>query len=210
MPKEINATLQQQGQLGQVREYQIVNGKELRIIQGMGAKQRVYLVHLLALADKSRVRFNIAWGWFYLAMFCLAGLVIYLLAKSLFAINSGITDIAIIAAFILGIVLGLILVMANLSRVRVFYSRHSSIPLFDLYISKPNQQAYKAFLHNLNSHIEKTRSFWKLKLDQQIAGEVRMLRRLASDGVISQRDYDRAKDRLFNISNKKSTAKSPQ
>jgi hypothetical protein len=206
MPKEINATLQQQGKLGQVREYQIVNGKELRIIQGLGAKQRVYLVHLLALADKSRVRFNIAWGWFYLAIGCLIGLVIYLLAKSLFTINSGMIEFAIIGGFVLGIVLGLILVIANFSRVRVFYARHSAIPLFDLYISKPNQQAYKAFLRNLNEYIEKTRAFWKLKLDQQIAGEVRMLRRLASDGVISQLDYDRAKDRLFGISNKKSRA----
>lgn len=206
MPKEINATLQQQGKLGQVREYQIVNGKELRIIQGIGAKQRVYLVHLLALADKSRVRFNIAWGWFYLAVVCAIGLLIYLLAKSLFAINSGMIEFAIIGALVLGTVLGLILVIANFSRVRVFYSRHSAIPLFDLYISKPNQQAYKAFLRHLNDYIEKTRSFWQLKLDQQIAGEVRMLRRLASDGVISQRDYDRAKERLFGISNKKSKA----
>ena len=206
MPKEINATLQQQGKLGQVREYQIVNGKELRIIQGMGAKQRVYLVHLLALADKSRLRFNIAWGWFYLAVVCVVGLVIYLLAKSLFSINSGMVEFAIIGALVLGMVLGLILVIANFSRVRVFYSRHSSIPLFDIYISKPNPQAYKAFLRQLNDYIEKTRAFWQLKLDQQIAGEVRMLRRLASDGVISQRDYDRAKDKLFGISNKKSKA----
>jgi len=206
MAKEINATLQQQGKLGQQREYQIINGKELRIIQGMGVKQRVYLVHLLALADKSRVRFNIAWGWLYLAAACLVGLVIYRLAKSLFTINSGMIEFAIMAAFILGIALGLILVIANFSRVRVFYSRHSDIPLFDLYISKPNQQAYKSFLRQLNTYIEKTREFWKLKLDQQIAGEVRMLRRLASDGVISQRDYDQAKDRLFSISNKKSRA----
>ena len=204
MPTEINATLQQQGKLGQVREYQIVNGKELRIIQGTGAKQRVYLIHLLALADKSRLRFNIAWGWFYLALGCLAGLTVFLLAKSFISINSAIIEFTIIAACILGIVLGLILVLANFTRVRVFYSRHSSIPLFDLYIAKPNQRAYKAFLDNLNAYIEKTRTFWKLKLDQQIAGEIRMLRRLASEGVISQRDYDRAKDRLFNISNKKS------
>ena len=123
MAKEINATLQQQGKLGQLREYQIVNGKELRIIQGMGAKQRVYLVHLLALADKSHVRFNIAWGWLYLALGCMLGLVIYILAKSLFTINSSMIEFAIMAAFILGIALGLILVIANFSRVRVFYSR---------------------------------------------------------------------------------------
>ena len=204
MPKEINATLQQQGKLGQIREYQIVNGKELRVIQGMGPRQRVYLVHLLALADKSRLRFNIVWGWFYLALACLCGLLLYLLIKSLIPINSSTVEFAIYAALMLGFVLGLILVIINFSRVRVFYARHSGIPLFDLYIGKPNHTAYKAFLRQLQDYTEKTRTFWKLKLEQQIAGEVRMLRRLASDGVISQRDYDRAKDRLFGISNKRS------
>jgi hypothetical protein len=105
-----------------------------------------------------------------------------------------------------GIVLGFILVAVNFYRVRVFYSRNAAIPLFDLYINKPDYRAYKAFIEQLNLYIDKTRAFWSLKLEQQIAGEMRMLRRLASEGIISQRDYDQAKTRLFGISNKKSRA----
>lgn len=204
MPADINATLQQQGKLGQVREYQIVNGKELRIIQGTGAKQRVYLVHLLALADKSKLRFHIAWGWFYLALASLLGLVTFMVVSNFMTIGSAMIEFAVIAGFVLGIILGLILVAVNFYRIRVFYSRNASIPLFDLYINKPDYRSYKAFLDKLKSYIEKTRAFWNLKLEQQIAGEMRMLRRLASEGVISQRDYDNAKARLFGISNRKS------
>ncbi len=207
MPTEINATLQQQGKLGQVREYQIVNGKELRIIQGAGAKQRVYLVHLLALADKSKLRFNITWGWFYLAVASALALLVFLMVSHFISIGSSTIKFAVIAAFVLGIVLGVILVAVNFYRVRVFYSRNAAIPLFDLYINKPDYRSYKAFLEQLNLYIEKTRTFWSLKLEQQIAGEMRMLRRLASEGVITQRDYDRAKTRLFGITNKKSRAK---
>lgn len=206
MPAEINATLQQQGKLGQVREYQIVNGKELRIIQGAGAKQRVYLVHLLALADKSKLRFNIAWGWFYLAVACLLALIVFLVVNQFISIGSSTIEFAIIAAFVVGIVLGLILVAVNFYRVRVFYSRNAAIPLFDLYINKPDYRTYKSFIEQLNLYIDKTRAFWSLKLEQQIAGEMRMLRRLASEGIITQRDYDQAKTRLFGISNKKSRA----
>jgi len=207
MPAEINATLQQQGYLGQVREFQIVNGKELRIIHGSGARQRVYLVHLLALADKSRLRFNIAWGWFYLALGCLLGLIVLLLATRLFAFDNALLEFSIIAVLVLGIILGIILVSINFYRSRVFYSRHAAIPLFDLYINKPDYKTYKAFIAQLDAFIDKTRAFWNLKLDQQIAGEMRMLRRLANEGVIAQRDYDRAKSRLFGVSNKKSRPK---
>ena len=207
MAKEINATLQQQGKLGQVREYQIINGKELRIIQGNGAKQRVYLVHLLALADKSRIRFNITWGWFYLAIACLAGLIIYQLIALTIKLDSVLIDLVVLSALGLGALLGIILVIINFFRVRIFYSRHASVPLFDMCINQPNQRAYKSFLDNLKSHMVKTRTFWELRLDQQIAGEIRMLRRLASEGVVSQRDYDQAKDRLFNMSGKSSRQK---
>jgi len=206
MPAEINAILQQQGQLGQVREYQIINGKELRIIQGTGARQRVYLVHLLALADKSKLRFHITWGWFYLALASLIGLVVFLAAGSFINLGSDMIEFAIIAIFILGIVLGLILVIINFTRVRVFYSRNAGIPLFELQINKPDFRSYKAFMEQLKIYVDKTRSFFNLRTDQQIAGEMRMLRRLATEGVIAQRDYDRAKNRLFGITNRKSRA----
>jgi hypothetical protein len=68
-------------------------------------------------------------------------------------------------------------------------------------------KSYRSFIEQLNSYIQKTRTFWQLKLDQQIAGEMRMLRRLAGEGVITQRDYDQAKGRLFGVSNKKSRQK---
>jgi hypothetical protein len=56
----------------------------------------------------------------------------------------------------------------------------------------------------LDGHLHKTRNYWDLKVEQQIAGEIRMLRRLASEGVIPQKVYEEAKDKLFAISNKSS------
>ena len=207
MPAEINATLQQQGHLGQVREYQIINGKELRIIQGTGPRQRVYMVHMLALADKSKLRIHIAWGWFYLAIFCLIALLVYMSIRSMLPMTSGTIEFAVIACLTLGAILGIVLVVVNFSRVRVFFSRYSSIPLFDIYINKPDHRSYTSFLNTLNGYLDKTRSFWSLKPDQQIAGEIRMLRRLASEGVISQKDYEHAKSRLFTTSNKQTRKK---
>ncbi len=204
MSNKVDATLQQQGQLGQYREFQIISGKELRVILGTPKKQRTYMVHLLALADKSRIGFHIAWRWFYVLVASLCGMLIYSVVDSFVEISPDYIGFIVIAIFSLSALLALVMIGLNFSRKRTFYSRHSRVPLFDIIIGRPNQRAYKTFLDSLNGFIASTRTFWNLKLDQQIAGEVRMLRRLAKEGVISQRQYDRAKARLFDITSNKS------
>ena len=56
----------------------------------------------------------------------------------------------------------------------------------------------------IDAYLQKTRSEWNLKPEQQIAGEIRMLRRLATEGVISQKIYEEAKDKLFSRTHKTS------
>lgn len=203
MPGEVNATLLQQGKLGYTREFQLYNGRELRINLGAGSKQNIYQVHLLALADKSKSRFHIAWPWFGCFIASLAGLVVYWIVNLFTSIDANI-GFAIILACILGIILGLVMLILKFYRKRVFYSRYANIPIFEMLINKPDSRSYKNFLDILDSYTLKARSFYALRVDQQIAGEMRMLRRLAKEKIISQSVYDAAKDKLFNISDNKS------
>ncbi len=205
MSSEFNAILQQQPLTDVPREYHILNGKEVRIIEGLGHKQRVYLIHILALADKSRIRIGLAWGWLWWAIVCVVSLVLYLFISPLFPWSSTSLHFVIIASLVIASILGVIMLGVKLSRKRVFYARHSQVPLFDILIAKPDQQRYKAFVDQLASCMEKARSGRTLRLDQQIAGEIRMLRRLANEGVIAKRDYEQAKAQLFSLSNKKSS-----
>ncbi|MEJ2397683.1 MAG: hypothetical protein P8Z67_05375, partial [Gammaproteobacteria bacterium] len=64
----------------------------------------------------------------------------------------------------------------------------------------------KAFHEAFETYRQKTRSFWDLKPEQQIAGEIRMLRRLAAEGVIPQKVYEDAKDKLFSMSHNTSAS----
>lgn len=202
MPSDINISLTQQGLLGQLREYQLQQGKQLKIAIGSKVRNKVYQVHLLALADKSKVKLHIAWPWFWCMLISLLAVPVYFMGKKLLELPSGMHEFAILAVLSIGVLLGLVMLIMNFSRRRVFYSRFAHVPLFDILISKPDKRAYKNFLDVLHASMQEMRTGHMLKPDQQIAGEMRMLRRLASEGVIAQREYERAKDKLFGISNK--------
>lgn len=206
MSNEINANLRQQGSYGQQREYQIVNGRNIRIAIGNKSKHKIFNVPMLALAEKSKSRLHIAWAWMWLALSGVVAIPVYLVIKNWLGLKTQSLDFAILAALVVAALIGFIMLGLNFSRKRVFFTAYSKVPLFDILIGKPDHQSYKQFLNVLESFMQKTRSDWNLKADQQIAGEVRMLRRLANEGVISQKIYEAAKDKLFSMSNKSARA----
>jgi hypothetical protein len=202
MPSEVNAQLKQQGSYGQQREYQLLNGQSIRIAIGGKARTKVYDVPILALATKSKPRLNIAWGWLWLALAGLIAIPLYLVLKSSLGSDSAAYDFAILAGLSVAALIGFIMLGLNFSRKRVYYTAYSKVPLFDILIGKPDYQSYKQFLNMLEGYQQKARSHWNLRVEQQIAGEIRTLRRLASEGVIPKKVYERAKDMLFGMTNK--------
>jgi len=205
MSTEINARLIQQTRFAGTREYVIVNGKELRIRFQGKFKQQLVAISLLALGEKSSYRIHFVWRWLILTI--VSGVLLggYFLARNMYSFATAMFDFAVVAITGVLLLLGLVLFVVNISRKRVFYARSSHIALFDILVNKPNQREYRAFLDSLQGYINKARQFWSLKTEQQLAGELRMIRRLVSEGVLEQAQYELAKDRLFRISNKKST-----
>ncbi len=204
MPTEINASLEQQARIGPLRQFQIVNGKEVRISIKSKPKPQTYAVHLLALADKGHLRLHIAWHWLVLFSICLLLLIGYYIGKSIFGFSLSTFEFSFIAGVSLTALLALVLFVLNISRKRVFVSRYAKVNLFEILISNPDYRSYKSFIDTMSGQLQKARRFWDLKPEHQIAGEMRMLRRLASQGIISQSVYNQAKDKLFSLSNKTS------
>jgi len=202
MPSQINATLEQQSRAAPPRELQIIDGKEIRIIIGNKPKQQIYSVQLLALGDKSYVRLHMAWRWLWLLVVCLLALAGYWVIKTASGFSLGTFEFSFVAGFSLTAILALVMFIVKLSRKRVFVSRLARVQLFDVLIGNPNHRAYKAFINNINQSLNKARQFWNLKPEHQVAGEMRMLRRLAEEGIIKQADYEQAKKKLFSISSK--------
>lgn len=202
MPATINATLQQQSRAEPLKELSIVDGKEIRIVIGSPPRQKSYSVQLLALADKSHIRLNIAWRWLWLLIGCVVALLGYWFARAVFGLSLGMFEFSYVAGFSLTAILALVMFGLKLARKRVFISRLARVRLFDILISNPNHRAYKSFLNNLNQSLINARQFWNLKPEHQVAGEMRMLRRLSEEGIIKQSEYEQAKKKLFSLSTK--------
>ena len=202
MPLEVNARLHQQGRMGPVRRFQIVNGKEIRIRIGDKPKEQIYSVNLLALADKGNIRIHLAWPWLIVLSICVFVLFSYYYAKSISLLSLAAYEFSFIAGISLTGLLSLVLFVLSISRKRVYVSRYARVTLFEILISNPNHRDYKQFIDALSGYLQKARDYWELKPEHQIAGEIRMLRRLAKQGIISQVVYEQAKDRLFSLSDK--------
>lgn len=206
MPSEINAHLRQEGSYGQQREYQIVNGRNIRVAMGNKSRHKIFNVPMLALAEETKTHFHIAWAWLWLALCGGLAIPVYLLIKRQLDLNTRILDFAVLGGLVMAALLGIVMLAMSFSRKQVFFTAYSKVPLFDILIGKPDHQSYKEFLSLLDSYLSKTRSEWKLKPEQQIAGEIRMLRRLANEGVITQKIYAEAKDKLFAMNSNSSAA----
>lgn len=208
MPNEINAHLRQQGSYGVQREYQLVNGRNIRIAIGNKARNKVFNVPILALAEKSKTSLHIAWAWFWLALCGILAIPVYLYIRAELGLKAQLLDFVILGALVVAVLVGLSMLVMNFSRKRVYFTAYSNVPLFDILIGKPDKQSYKEFLAVLDSYQHKTRSDWSLKPEQQIAGEIRMLRRLANEGVIAQKVYEAAKDKMFTANRQSARAAS--
>ena len=198
----INASLEQRGKLGYIKEVQIHDGQEILVNLIAGKKKKSYKVHLLALANKGKSKFNISWPWLWCILICIVVLGIFSVVKQYISLENQLLELAIYFACAAGIILGLVMLALKFSLKRIYFSRIANIPILDIEINKPNRKSYKSFVSALEQHINKMQAAYNLKADQQLAGEIRMLRRLSQDGIVSQAAYDKAKGKLFKISKK--------
>jgi hypothetical protein len=208
MAAEINAHLRQQTRLGLTRDYTVVEGKEIRISLQSKFKTQQFAVSLLALGEKSSYHIHVAWGWLVTALLAALMLSGYYYAKRYMALDIGLYEFVVVAVSGLLLLASVVAFGFNFSRKRVFYSRQAHIPLFDILINNPDQRQYRRFQQDLEACIMRSRQFWQLKYEQQMAGELRMIRRLVSEGVLDQSLYERAKEQLFRLSNKRAGTRS--
>lgn len=204
MAAEINAHLRQQTRMGLTRDYTVVEGREIRINLQSKFKTQQFAVSLLALGEKSSYHIHVSWGWVVTALFAALMLSGHYYAKRYLAVDIGIYEFAVVAVFGLLLLVSIVAFVLNFSRKRLFYSRQAHIPLFDILINNPDQRQYRRFLQDLEACIVRSRQFWQLKHEQQMAGELRMIRRLVNEGVLEQSLYERAKEQLFSLSNRQS------
>ncbi len=178
------------------QQIQLVNGHELRIQRNGIRKEINYRINSLVLNDKSHWRLRFPWGWLLVAVICIAaalpGSLIELLPRKIYMGT---------AYFICLLVIGYSLyrIVTRTALVKIFYTLHAHYPLIEIGRDNPNREEFTTFINHLEESIKSYKQQHKLPEDKQLAGEIRTLRRLKNEKIISKNDYESAKEKLFKL-----------
>lgn len=193
--------LTQRGLFSDERRFEIKEGRYLYVDINKLKKNTAYQLDLVALKPKSKFRIYIAWPWL------LAALIVLLTAYSLLELLPQFFDLS-LEQYAFPIKLGsgslvfifVIVFLTTTCRERVFIAPNTGYPLVRLLVGKPNHKAYQAFVAYLESRIKALSKHLQLNKQQRIAGELRMMRRLMKQHVVSEKEYERFKSKLMKMS----------
>ena len=190
--------LNQRGSLGFDTQIKLISGRELQVVSKRKKAEQRYSIDILSLQEKSKVVTLIAWKWlFSCATFFVFMLLMLKFLPSYLSENKNLYLGVILLVGILGCILSIIKFWKNTSRKVTFYSKNAHVPILKLDLGKPSKEVFSTFISALEKRIHQFQSHMELPDDKQLIGEMKMLRRLSDDSVISKKDYEMAKAKLF-------------
>ena len=176
----------------------LVDGRELQVLNKGKKSEQSYSVDILSLRDKSKKVTSVAWKWFAssLLFFTVMLILLKVLPNYLTEDKNLYLGIVLLVG-IAGSVFSLIKFWKNTSQNQIFYSRNAHVPIITLRAGKPSNKTFTAFIEQIEERVKKFRNHMDIAQDKQLTGEMKMLRRLSDDGIISNKDYEQAKKKLF-------------
>jgi hypothetical protein len=171
-------------------------GRELHVEKICRGHNTKYIIDLLALEDASKKKTILGWKWF------VAGLAaIFLMFACLhFLPMIKESTFYLAATYIVGLGLGLgcfFMAYKGTSRKQIFHSRNANVPLVELAINNPSKNEFSAFIKIVEKFIQSSREGLNMSMNNQLAGEMKMLRRLSEEGVLNASIYKKAKAGLL-------------
>lgn len=195
---ESEIVFKQRNSLGVDVQVKLVDGRELQVAHNGKKKKKSFSVDILSLQDKSKKVFNIAWKWLA------AGIIVFLLMLALLKLlppylgdNKNLFLGVIMLVGLTGSIYSFFKFWKNTSRQQIFYSHNAHVPIVILCAGKPSKKTFSSFIDAIENRIKKFRKHMALDNEKQLTGEMKMLRRLSEDGIISSKDYEKAKAKLF-------------
>lgn len=193
----MNDEINQTRVLGRVNNLKIKNGRALSVDSKGWGKRRAYTIDLIALSEKPKRVYRLAWRWLIaMAVFLLLS---YSSSYALPMIDEAMASFSplVNAAGTALVFLSFVMFWLRSSRQLVFYSRHASMPLVEVWSGKPSSKACKEFIRYTESQIALLHEQYNLTEDQQLSGEMKMLRRLSEEGVLETTSYEKAKKKIM-------------
>ena len=174
----------------------LLNGRELHVEKKAKPNRTKYIIDLLALEDESKQKTVLGWKWF------VAGIaaVLLMIACLNFLPILNESTFYLVATYIVGLGLGagcFFKAYKKTSRKQFFHSRNANVPLVELAINNPSKKEFSAFIKKVEEHILSSRDGLRISMNNQLAGEMKMLRRLSEEGIVSSTVYKKAQAELL-------------
>jgi hypothetical protein len=178
--------------------FRIYDKKILGVGEITGKRKRKYLVHLALLNPRPKRSFNINKTLFYFLLvfallFCLT---LFLKIHGLEILHDTYTYAAI--GLFAGISFLLLYKIVKSTRNSlIFYTAHGRIPLVEILSRNPDRVHYKEFISELKKDISRFRKDERYAGQGLLSAELNEHRRLLESGIISNKEYERAKKNIF-------------
>lgn len=191
-------SIKQRNSLGTEIQIKLVDGRELQVLTKEKKSNNTYSVDILSLQDKSKKSIFIAWKWLITGIiFSLLTLLLLKVLPSYLSENKNLYLGIILLSGTLGTILSFVQFWKHTSIKVIFYSRNAHVPIIKLYAGKPSKEILSSFIQTIEQRIKKVHEHMEIPEDKQLVGEIKMLRRLSDGDVISKKDYESAKSKLF-------------
>lgn len=196
---ENEISLKQRGPFGLDIHLNLLSGRELQVTTKGKKQNLVYSVDILSLHNKSKNILFISWKWLATSVsFFLLMLLLLKFLPPYLDTNKNLYLAIIILVGLLGSFTCIVQFFKKISNKKIFFSRNANVPIIILSANKPNKKDFSSFTNTIEKHIITSQENNKLTEERQLSGEMKMLRRLSDQAIISKNAYESAKSKLLN------------
>jgi hypothetical protein len=198
----VDAEFHQQNKLhGDTRDFTLFN--QVHCYQAVHLKHRrkyKYRVNLTYLSPKPKSKFELADGWLITA--CIAAVLSFMLIYiGWFSNYISIPQLYLTIAATGLVTLTILAFMMTWLKTRnyvVLVSRFGNIPLLEFLNKRPDKASFDAFLEKLGMHIVSAQHAADLNTKDRCTEELKELRRLRDEQILTSAQYELGKKRIFN------------
>lgn len=196
-PVKIHAEYMQENKFkGVRRSFVIFNNVQLhhRLVSYRRRNEPEHRINLSFVNPQPQRVLTIAWNWLSTAFASIVWSMVLLYVG--FFMNFS-ADIMMAAGILLGTcsLISMMMFYYNTQDQLLYTSETGGVPLFDLVNYKPGDQLFERFQAQLRKHIELGQS--RLTPRERLVGELKELRRIRDEGLISNELYEQARGRIF-------------
>jgi hypothetical protein len=199
--KKINSSLTQQcNAKGEIRNFEIYNSKFMKVKMHDLFGKKSYHINLTMLEPWPVHHRRIAWRWLLAFIYFAATTIAFFIYQYQHASNNTASALLpFIIIFLLLTLVSLLFLLYQSPNVTEFRSRYGSCPLISLLQNKPDQKSFSEFTKEVKTRILAASQNVTFDKKQMLSLELQELRRLMDTGVLSQHQYEQAKNRVLKM-----------